>query len=109
MVKQNIYYRIIDLKDESATKANFNLTQSDIWEESAFIDPEAPFSLSKCVTVNLPNDLKNQHLSLEVTVNVSSIDMLFWEFTENGRSGVYVSRDYEPLMVTVTEDKNYGG
>ena len=77
------------MKNESATKANFNLTQSDIWEESAFIDPEAPFSLSKCVTVNLPNDLKNQHLSLEVTVNVSSIDMLFWEFNQKDKSGVY--------------------
>ena len=107
---KNVFtYRLIDLKNESDTKANFNLSQSDIWEESPYIDPEAPFSLTKCVTVNLPNSLKNQHPSVEFTVNVSSIDWLLWEFTQKGGSGVYASQDYETLLVTVTEDNNYGG
>ena len=97
------------MKDESDTEANFNLSQSDIWEESPYIDPEAPFSLTKCVTVNLPRSLKNHHPSVEFTVNVSSIDMLLWTFTQRGRSGVYVARDYDTLLVTVTEDDNYGG
>ena len=100
---------MIDLKDESGTKANFNLSQSDIWEESPYVDPEAPFSLTKCVTVNLPSSLKNHYPSVEFTVNVSSIDMLFWEFTQRGRSGVYAGLDYDTLLVTVTEDNNYGG
>ena len=98
---------MINLKNESVTEANFNLSQSDIWEESPYVDPEAPFSLTKCVTVNLPRSLKNP--SVEFTVNVSSIDMLLWEFTQRGRSGVYASLDYDTLLVTVTEDNNYGG
>ena len=97
------------MKNESVTEANFNLSQSDIWEESPYIDPEAPFSLTKCVTVNLPSNLQNHYPSVEFTVNVSSIDMLLWTFTQRGRSGVYVARDYDTLLVTVTEDDNYGG
>ena len=97
------------MKNESVTEANFNLSQSDIWEESPYIDPEAPFSLTKCVTVNLPSSLQNNHPSVEFTVNVSSIDMLLWEFNQRGRSGVYAAHDYDTLLVTVTEDNNYGG
>ena len=58
---------LIDLKNESVTEANFNLSQSDIWEESPYVDPEAPFSLTKCVTVNLPSSLKNHYPSVEFT------------------------------------------
>ena len=100
---------MIDLKNESVTEANFNLSQSDIWEESPYIDPEAPFSLTKCVTVNLPRSLNNHHPSVEFTLNVSQIDFLLWEFTQKGGSGVYATRDYETLLVTSTEDSNYGG
>ena len=97
------------MKNESVTEANFNLSQSDIWEESPYVDPEAPFSLTKCVTVNLPSSLKNHYPSVEFTVNVSSIDMLLWEFTQRGRSEVYSALNYDTILVTVSEDDNYGG
>ena len=42
------------------------------------------------------------------TVNVSNVDMLFWEFAEKGRSGIYMDTDWESVLVTGTEENTYG-
>ena len=42
------------------------------------------------------------------TVNVSLFDMLLWEFTQKGGSGVYTDRDWENVLVTGTEENDYG-
>ena len=49
-----------DLKNESTTMEKLNMSQKEIWEEVAYIDPETPFALSKCVTIHLPKNLENQ-------------------------------------------------
>ena len=34
--------------------------------------------------------------------------MLFWEFADKGRSGIYMDTDWESVLITGTEENDYG-